>query len=298
MKGTYRLLKTLGAFCCGLSEEKAVKAGNALGKFFWLLVPARRKRLAVANLLRTGLAKDKKEAERIAKASAVRFGPLGVSMFRFPLLTKENISEYVTIRGKEKLDAIKAEGKGCILAATHCGNWELLGGLFFYNFKDCECPIKPGVLHVVYKALKNKTWDKVFYENRRCPTPDTEGQIEASGMLRFIAGHRREKYIYLVNNDQFPRESSCEVGTFLNQPTTGFVGAATLASRLKLSVLYMGMVNDRRGHYSIRFERICDDASLMTPEEITRRYYDLLEKDIKETPHNWLWSHKRWKNIK
>lgn len=181
---------------------------------------------------------------------------------------------------------------------THCGNWELLGGLFFYNFKDCECPIKPGVLHVVYKALKNKTWDKVFYENRRCPTPDTEGQIEASGMLRFIAGHRREKYIYLVNNDQFPRESSCEVGTFLNQPTTGFVGAATLASRLKLSVLYMGMVNDRRGHYSIRFERICDDASLMTPEEITRRYYDLLEKDIKETPHNWLWSHKRWKNIK
>ena len=36
----------------------------------------------------------------------------------------------------------------------------------------------------------------------------------------------------------------------------------------------------------------------MTPEEITRRYYDLLEKDIKETPHNWLWSHKRWKNIK
>ena len=84
----------------------------------------------------------------------------------------------------------------------------------------------------------------------------------------------------------------------IEPPTTGFVGAATLASRLKLSVLYMGMVNDRRGHYSIRFERICDDASLMTPEEITRRYYDLLEKDIKETPHNWLWSHKRWKNIK
>lgn len=101
MKGTYRLLKTLGAFCCGLSEENAVKAGDALGKFFWLLVPARRKRLAVANLLRTGLAKDEKEAERIAKASAVRFGPLGVSMFRFPLLTKENISEYVTIRGRK-----------------------------------------------------------------------------------------------------------------------------------------------------------------------------------------------------
>lgn len=111
MKGTYRLLKTLGAFCCGLSEENAVKAGDALGKFFWLLVPARRKRLAVANLLRTGLAKDEKEAERIAKASAVRFGPLGVSMFRFPLLTKENISEYVTIRGKENWMRLRQKGK-------------------------------------------------------------------------------------------------------------------------------------------------------------------------------------------
>ena len=29
--------------------------------------------------------------------------------------------------------------------------------------------------------------------------------------------------------------------------------------------------------------------------ELIRKYYDLLEEEIRETPSNWLWSHKRWK---
>jgi lauroyl/myristoyl acyltransferase len=33
----------------------------------------------------------------------------------------------------------------------------------------------------------------------------------------------------------------------------------------------------------------------MAPEDILRKYYDLLEQEINETPGNWLWSHKRWK---
>ena len=36
---------------------------------------------------------------------------------------------------------------------------------------------------------------------------------------------------------------------------------------------------------------------LFTPnhEDIVKMYYAELEKEINETPHNWLWSHKRWK---
>jgi lauroyl/myristoyl acyltransferase len=26
-----------------------------------------------------------------------------------------------------------------------------------------------------------------------------------------------------------------------------------------------------------------------------RKYYNLLEEEIRETPDNWLWTHKRWK---
>ena len=212
MKGTYRLLKTLGAFCCGLSEENAVKAGDALGKFFWLLVPARRKRLAVANLLRTGLAKDEKEAERIAKASAVRFGPLGVSMFRFPLLTKENISEYVTIRGKEKLDAIKAEGKGCILAATHCGNWEVEGAaLALYGYP---------LLSVAMKQ-NNEEFDRFLCEYRSMPGQTVEYKTGVRDMLRRL----KEGYFVGLLCDQDPGDTGI-LSDFFGEKTLTATGPA------------------------------------------------------------------------
>lgn len=100
-----------------------------------MLVPPKRKKLAINNIIRCGITDNEKEASRISKAAAVRFGDIGVSMFRFPLLNQDNIKKYVTIEGKEKLDAIKESKKGCILAATHCGNWELEGAaLALYGY--------------------------------------------------------------------------------------------------------------------------------------------------------------------
>jgi KDO2-lipid IV(A) lauroyltransferase len=72
-------------------------------------------------------------------------------------------------------------------------------------------------------------------------------------------------------------------------------GAVGVAHKLNMSVLYMKMVRKERGSYEISFVKLCDDASQFSPEDIVRKYYVELEKEIQETPHNWLWSHKRWK---
>lgn len=285
MKGTYRLLKTLGAFYCGLSEENAVKAGDALGKFFWLLVPGRRKRLAVANLLRTGLAKDEKEAERIAKASAVRFGPLGVSMFRFPLLTKENISEYVTIRGKEKLDAIKAEGKGCILAATHCGNWEIEGAaLALYGYP---------LLSVAMKQ-NNEEFDRFLCEYRSMPGQTVEYKTGVRDMLRRL----KEGYFVGLLCDQDPGDTGI-LSDFFGEKTLTATGPAHFSMLCKLPV--MTALIHQTGPF--RFEIIIGDP--ITPEEglskkeaiqnITDKINERLEAWIRRYPEEWFWLHNRWK---
>ena len=120
MNITYTFLKVLSRFACILSESGAEKMGKILGDFFWLLVPPKRKKISRENILRAGITKDRAKAESISKSAALRFGSLGVSMLRFPLLTKENISNYVIIRNKEHLDNILKDKKGCILAANHC----------------------------------------------------------------------------------------------------------------------------------------------------------------------------------
>jgi KDO2-lipid IV(A) lauroyltransferase len=57
----------------------------------------------------------------------------------------------------------------------------------------------------------------------------------------------------------------------------------------------MKMKRVERGRYEMSLIPICANASKHKPEDIMRKYYDLLEQEINETPANWLWSHKRWK---
>ena len=81
----------------------------------------------------------------------------------------------------------------------------------------------------------------------------------------------------------------------MHQPTNAMIGSMGVACKLSHAVVYLQMKRLKRGKYEMTFIPICDDASKTTPEAILRRYYDLLEQEINETPGNWLWSHKRWK---
>ena len=81
------------------------------------------------NQVKTCLQVDEREAERIAKASTVRFGPMLFEVLRFPLI-KRRIADYVRIEGLEKLQQCLSDGKGAVIAAAHSGNWELMGGAF------------------------------------------------------------------------------------------------------------------------------------------------------------------------
>ena len=82
---------------------------------------------------------------------------------------------------------------------------------------------------------------------------------------------------------------------FLNQKTYAMTGSVGVACKLSHAVLYLRMKHVSRGKYEWEFVPICDDASKMKPDEIMEQYYRLLEADIKECPHNWLWTHNRWK---
>ena len=81
----------------------------------------------------------------------------------------------------------------------------------------------------------------------------------------------------------------------MNQPTNAMQGSMGVACKLSHSVLYLKMKRVKRGEYEMTLIPICENASQTTPEALLRKYYDLLEEEIRETPANWLWSHKRWK---
>ncbi len=61
--------------------------------------------------------------------------------------------------------------------------------------------------------------------------------------------------------------------------------------------MYVYLDRVKRGKYVIKISQICSDASLVDKGGITATYASNLERDIMSRKENWLWSHRRWKNL-
>lgn len=206
----------------------------------------------------------------------------------------------VKVMNSKEVSEIFDSTPSMTVLSTHCGNWEILGGLLGYETADGgKLSVPESAISVVYKKMSNKVADRVFALNRIAPLEEvgTECEVESHNILRYSIKHKDERRMYIYPTDQAPYWGAGRfpIGKFMNQETTVMMGSVGVACKLSHSVMYMKMKRVERGRYEMSFIPICRDASKMTPEEIMRRYYDLLEEEIRETPHNWLWSHNRWK---
>lgn len=209
-------------------------------------------------------------------------------------------SGIVTVTNPEVLSNAYESSPSVTMLSTHCGNWELLGGLLGYRTSDGnKIRISEKSINVVYKKLSSDVSDKVFALNRIAPLTEAglECEVESNDILRYAIRHKNEKRLYIYPADQAPYKYAGRhlIGDFMDQQTLAMIGSVGVACKLSHAVMYLKMKRVRRGQYEMTFIPICDDASKMTPETILRKYYDLLEEEIRETPCNWLWSHNRWK---
>ncbi len=275
------------------------RLGDAVA-WFMRSVMSYRKGVIYTNIARAFPTKTYDEVNVIADEYYTRLGNLVAETIWFggcngrkggKRIRKQHIYEYVN---PEVLIEANRE-RGVMAMKSHCGNWELLGGINEYSYGlDLHEYIDQNNFYVAYRAMYSKVSDKVFYENRRAPLPDYPGLLEDTKFLRHAVAHRKDKPIYVLNADQYPYVACHYVGKFLSQPTDGMLGGFAMAAKLGFAVLYMREERVSRGHYRLTFEVITENAAGQDPEMLMRRYYDLLEADIRKDPVNWLWSHKRW----
>ena len=243
-----------------------------------------------------------RELKKIYKDFYKHFGEIFAEAIWFGGSSYERLRKngIVTVMNPEEISEMYDSSPSMTFLSTHCGNWELMGGFLGYRTatggKIC---FEEKDITVVYKKLKNHVFDRVFALNRIAPLVDvgTECEVESSGILRYSIQHRNEKRVYIYPTDQAPyyKSGPHPIGKFMHQDTMAMLGSVGVACRLSHSVMYMKMKQVERGRYEMTLIPICRNASESTPEEIMRKYYDLLEEEINETPHNWLWSHNRWK---
>ena len=285
---SYYAMKVLSRLICLLPHSAAMALGAGLARLAWIFVPARRKRLARTQVMNC-LHVPEAEAERIARASSLRFGPMLMEVLRFPVM-KERMEDYVAITGAiDDVRTAVAAGKGAIFATSHSGNWELMGGAF-------ACAGLPVV--GVAKKQSAQGMDRFINEYRALVGMHITYQTGVREMFRMIdAG-----WIIGLISDQDPSLRDGIIVDFFGQPTNVFTGAAAIARRCGVPIFPVFIHRKANGHHILTVDppitvEKTDDRSADV-RRVTQMVTHRIEEWICTYPEEWFWLHDRWKSLR
>ncbi len=260
----------------------------------WLIYPlmmyvVRYRRRLVAKNLRLSFP-DKTEAERkqIARDFYHQFCYTIVETVYGYRMTDEEMKERVVFEGMDEVNQLVDAAGGGLFMLAHFGNWEWMASVQQW--------VSPGVTELnVYRRLKSEAMDKLMLDIR---SKRGGACVEKQRILRELVRYRAEKKPVTVGllSDQKPRpEVTRTWTTFLHQETGFLDGAEVLGKKFGYPVFYLYITREERGRYHVQMQTIAADPKNTAEGEITETYARLLEQNIQEQPHLWLWTHNRWK---
>lgn len=209
-------------------------------------------------------------------------------------------SELVKMSNPEVPAEAWEKAGGVIIFSAHSGNWELSGGICKYNYSPVENHIREDNYCVIYRKQSSEVWNRLLHVNRLAALDrpeEFEGYLESGQFVRYALTHADDRKFYNVIGDQRPyfRNGKPVTVNFMNRDCITMTAGATVAHKLGMAVIYQRMIENENGHgYTLKYEKICDNASQAAPEEIIRQYFRLLEEDLRNQPYNYLWTHRRW----
>ena len=202
------------------------------------------------------------------------------------------ISEEEMKRRMVKGDATVLENyfnnhKSIVLAFGHFGNWEL--GAISYQVE--KFPHGKGV----YKPVSNTFFDDLMIKIR---TRFGGGVYAMEDTVAKIRENMEEVSAIGLIADQNPSNHNAYWYSLLGRETPVFTSVEMIAKRFDFPVVYYKITRLGRGMYQYDAELLFDKPSDTKKFEITHKYIELIERDIRKDPSNWLWTHNRWKRNK
>ncbi|MEN6568205.1 MAG: lysophospholipid acyltransferase family protein [Veillonellales bacterium] len=281
----YTIVKVFSAVVCILPASVCRCFGNALGALCWPIVPQKRKRMAIHNII-SSLAVNEKTAAAIAKQSTTRFGKMFLEVLRIPRLNAANIGHHVRMIGGEYLTEALSHGHGAVLATAHSGNWELLGAALAMH----DYP-----LVAVVQKQTNAAMDRFINEYRTRAGMYVTYKTGVREMIRLLGDGK----IVGLLIDQDAGGDGVFVD-FLGRPASTPQGAAALA-RLKGAPIVPAFIteNSDGSHSAVIHPPVWVNKTTDRDEDIRvtmQLLTKIVEQHIRKHPQEWFWLHNRWKH--
>ncbi len=254
------------------------------GNLCYFLMPKRRK-IALDNI-RAALGENlsKRQQRHLARTSFQNISLSLVELFMIDKIRKES-ARLFQWRGRENFEHAFAQGRGLILTVSHAGSWELLGILPY---------LTPHPVSVVVKEIRNPYLNHRINNLRRkmnlVPIPK-------QGSAREVLKRLKNNECVGVLLDQWAGGEGAWLD-FFNRPTSTTTIPARLAKKTGCLLVPAYCLRNPKGSYTIQVEPAVELPNADVPDwenVVTQRLSDLLERQIRANPEQWIWTHRRWK---
>lgn len=247
-----------------------------------------RKKVVLNNIRKSFPEKTDKEHKKIASDFYRHFCDVIVESFKTFTISEKEAMQRMKFGNPEILKPYAAENRSLILAGGHYNNWELFA-VAIDSLMDHKAI-------AIYKQLKNNYLDEKMRSTR--------GKFGLKMISTKIVKEEFEKEKNNLTATIFATDQSPSSGknaywtTFLNQESAMIYGPERYAKEYNYPILYGRINKVKRGHYEFSFDLISDKPQETPYGEITEKITRHLEKDIRQAPQYWLWTHKRWKKTR
>jgi len=230
--------------------------------------------------------KEEKELNEIEKKFFKHFCDLIVESIKGFTISEEEVLKRMTYSNKEVLENLAKKNKSVTFIGGHFGNWELLAVTIAQTI--------PHTVKALYTPLKGKYWDdkitasrsrfglKMFtIQNVKVLRDSLEGELSA----------------VIFGSDQSPSNPKRAYWLkFLNQDTGVQFGAEKHAKDFDTAVIYGAITKNKRGYYNTEFIQLFENVGDLEYGAVIESFSKTLEEKIRENPHYYLWTHRRWKH--
>jgi len=245
-----------------------------------------RRKVVFDNLKNSFPEKEEKELNEIEKKFFKHFCDLIVESIKGFTISEEEVLKRMTYSNKEVLENLAKKNKSVTFIGGHFGNWELLAVTIAQTI--------PHTVKALYTPLKGTYWDdkitasrsrfglKMFtIQNVKVLRDSLEGELSA----------------VIFGSDQSPSNPKRAYWLkFLNQDTGVQFGAEKHAKDFDTAVIYGAITKNKRGYYNTEFIQLFENVGDLEYGAVIESFSKTLEEKIRENPHYYLWTHRRWKH--
>ena len=228
------------------------------------------------------------ERKELIKSHYNNYIDVSLEILKSISISSEELEKHVKFENTHLVEEALSNNQTILLSlAHHCNQeWALLAMTQTLKFP----------LDGIYKPLHISWLNELAIESR---SKFNTTLIPAKTCVTELIKRAKQTRIIAIAADQAPRRRDEAYWTsFLNQQTPFYLGLEKIAMLFKYPVFFMELKREGRGQYIASFKELSKPPYEKISHQISEKYVNCVEKQILESPEDWLWIHKRWKKAK